>query len=94
MNKLNRSRNYYPSRGGMYLKDGNTYIKVFMSRNYYPSRGGMYLKKIALKKVGEFVSKLLSLTWRDVYMGEIEMEFLKKIVSKLLSLTWRDVSSW
>ena len=63
------------------------------SRNYYPSRGGMYNICKNLYRFG-FVSKLLSLTWRDVLVKKIKKTHRAKEVSKLLSLTWRDVFNW
>ena len=109
-----------------------------MSRNYYPSRGGMYYIKYLERNNKLIVSKLLSLTWRDVWRfkgsqstkfcleitiphvegcikyiakldeakdmgleitiphveGCMQLCILIKVgmnVSKLLSLTWRDV---
>ena len=38
------SRNYYPSRGGMYEYKTEDLPDLRKSRNYYPSRGGMYAK--------------------------------------------------
>jgi len=49
--------------GCIYLGEKND--KRCKSRNYYPSRGGMYKEgKPKIFHLG--VSKLLSLTWRDV----------------------------
>ena len=110
------SRNYYPSRGGMYQLTQIAISGALMSRNYYPSRGGMYPQK---KNCTSFRNECLEITIphvegcmnaKKLTVPDIRLEItiphvegcififsgvvmLSTIVSKLLSLTWRDVSN-